>query len=1021
MGDGLSWRPAKLRSARTAPRVRERSVFRLVRLVVVAAVVAASLAALGWIAEQEARSALLQSTLLSRWAAAMTFSPQPGPDPTAHFPAAGPYDRRLGYARMPGFLSAMNGYGYRIERQAFVSPEMAWFAEHGFYPPYPQKDQVGLTLYDRLGSPLHEARFPASAYRDFDEIPPLVVNTLLYLEDRHLLDSADEHRNPAIDWPRFLAATAQRLAPRIDTHRGGGGASTLATQIEKFRHSPQGRTDAIGEKLRQMASAAVLAYRDGPDTLEARKRILVTYLNASPLASRPGVGEIIGIGDALTAWFGTQFAEANQVLKGPADTPAALARKAQVYRQVLSLLLAGRRPAFYLQTDRHALEILTDRYLDRLITARIIDAALGEAAHATTLPVRPEAPAGAGPCCGARKATDALRTELLNTLRVASFYDLDRLDLSAVSTIDLPTETRVNDILGQLNDPDFVTANHLIGFHLLHTARNLRMNYSVMIYERGTDQDEVRVHADTLNEPFDINAGAKLILGSTAKLRTLVTYLNIVTALHDRYADRPAATLRADAAGHDPLTAWALAWLAHATDRGLRPMLDAAMQRRYSAAPGQFFTNSGAHPFHNFETWEDSKHPTVEEAFENSINLAFVRLMRDIRDHFIAENVDAARIMADPNDDVREAYLHRFADEEGRTFVHRFYRQYRALDPAATWALLARHSRPGTDPRVTLFRSVRPSASAGELQAFLALHQPSDRSDLGDLYAKYGPDRFSLADRAYIAGVHPLEIAVVSFLLDHPGATEAEVERQTASQRQDAYAWLFKTHSRHKQDVRLRILLEEDAFDRILQDWRRQGYPFNHLVPSLSTAIGSSGDRPDALAQLIGIVLSGGVRRSVVDLPRLAFAVGTPYETVLRAHPTTERVMAPEVAETIRQALMGVVKNGTAKGLRGAYTDTPEVGGKTGTGDNRIDVFARGGGLISSRPVDRTATFVFFLGDRFYGTVTAYVAGPQAGQYSFTSALAVQVLKLLDPALSPLLRQPPRQDIPPDLRTAASP
>ena len=104
---------------------------------------------------------------------------------------------------------------------------------------------------------------------------------------------------------------------------------------------------------------------------------------------------------------------------------------------------------------------------------------------------------------------------------------------------------------------------------------------------------------------------------------------------------------------------------------------------------------------------------------------------------------------------------------------------------------------------------------------------------------------------------------------------------QTAPQRQEAYAWLFKTHSQHKQDVRVRILLEEDAFDRVLEDWRRQGYPFNHLVPSLSTAIGSSGDRPDALAQLIGIVLDGGVRKPIVDLARLAFAVGTPYETVL--------------------------------------------------------------------------------------------------------------------------------------------
>jgi len=162
------------------------------------------------------------------------------------------------------------------------------------------------------------------------------------------------------------------------------------------------------------------------------------------------------------------------------------------------------------------------------------------------------------------------------------------------------------------------------------------VNYSVVIYERGLNQNEVRVHADSLNEPFDINSGGKLILGSTAKFRTLVTYLNIVTALHDRYADRPKADLINEARGRDVLTAWAMIWLAQAPERGLRPMLDVAMQRRYSAAPGEFFTNSGMHPFHNFERWEDSMQPTVENAFENSINLVFVRLMRDIREYFIA-------------------------------------------------------------------------------------------------------------------------------------------------------------------------------------------------------------------------------------------------------------------------------------------------------------------------------------------------------------------------------------------------
>lgn len=82
------------------------------------------------------------------------------------------------------------------------------------------------------------------------------------------------------------------------------------------------------------------------------------------------------------------------------------------------------------------------------------------------------------------------------------------------------------------------------------------------------------------------------------------------------------------------------------------------------------------------------------------------------------------------------------------------------------------------------------------------------------------------------------------------------------------------------------------------------------------------------------------------------------------------------------------------------------VGGKTGTGDNRFDRFGVGGRLISQRVVDRTATFVLFLGDRFFGTVTAYVPDTIAGNYQFTSAIAVQLLKAIEPELQPLLNSP---------------
>ena len=116
----------------------------------------------------------------------------------------------------------------------------------------------------------------------------------------------------------------------------------------------------------------------------------------------------------------------------------------------------------------------------------------------------------------------------------------------------------------------------------------------------------------------------------------------------------------------------------------------------------------------------------------------------------------------------------------------------------------------------------------------------------------------------------------------------------------------------------------------------------------------------------------------------LHFAKGTPYETVVtKAKPTSnEQVLSPEVARVVADAIRGVVSDGTAKRARMAFVKSDgtvlPVGGKTGTGDQRFDVYGGGGRLIESRYVNRSATFVFNIGERFYGSMTAYVHGPES-------------------------------------------
>jgi membrane peptidoglycan carboxypeptidase len=317
-----------------------------------------------------------------------------------------------------------------------------------------------------------------------------------------------------------MLAAAGRLAGLVDRRWRKGGASTLATQTEKFLHSPSGRTPDIAEKLRQMTTAALRAYRDGPDTTLTRRRIVATYLNAEPLGSRPGYGEINGVPEALWRWYGTGLTEADRVLNAPATTKTQLARKGAIYRQVLSLLLAGRRPAYYLNADHAALAALTDRYLRLLSASGIIDPALRDAALNARLDFWAEPPAPEAQSFVDAKATDRLRGDLVSQLHLRNFYAFDRLDLSGWSSIDKAAQQRISNLLSRLGDPAYDRSLGLYGRQLLGGASPSRLAWSVVLYERGADCNYLRVRADSLNQPFDTNAGAKLQLGSTAKLRT---------------------------------------------------------------------------------------------------------------------------------------------------------------------------------------------------------------------------------------------------------------------------------------------------------------------------------------------------------------------------------------------------------------------------------------------------------------------------------------------------------------------
>ena len=171
-----------------------------------------------------------------------------------------------------------------------------------------------MRVLDCRGETLFRFGYPERRYPDFDAIPRVVAETLLFIENRELLDTSRPTRNPAIEWARFGKAAVGQVARVVQADFDAPGGSTLATQLEKYRHSPGGVTGSVFEKLRQMYSASLRAYSNGVDTSEARRRIVFDYLNTVPLAAAPGYGEVNGLGDGLWAWYGTYFDDVNRLL-----------------------------------------------------------------------------------------------------------------------------------------------------------------------------------------------------------------------------------------------------------------------------------------------------------------------------------------------------------------------------------------------------------------------------------------------------------------------------------------------------------------------------------------------------------------------------------------------------------------------------------------------------------------------------------------------------------------------------------
>jgi membrane peptidoglycan carboxypeptidase len=905
---------------------------------------------------------------------------------------------------LPLFERRLIGAGFRIVAQARLSPELERLNQWKITPPFREPAVAGLNIHGENGKVLYDAGSRERVFDSYEEIPTLVTKALLLVENRELDDSDAISRNPVIDWGRLSKAGLMYAGHKIGLPFPVEGGSTLATQIEKFRYAEGGRTNSAADKLRQMVSASLRVYLDGPDTRAERHEIILDYLNSVPLAAAAQYGEVYGIGNGLYAWFGIDLREVRSILMRSSSEQD----RERVFKHVIALICAARAPSFYLEQNRAALEARVDFYVRQLEANGAISDQFARAVESVRLEFRHHAPAPQPIAYIERKATNALRAHLMEELGVPDLYTLDRLHLDADTTLRPDLQNKVIRLFTNLKDPVFVESQGLRQKYLLLTGDPARVTYSLTLFERTPAGNVLRVQADTLNEPFDLNEGMKMELGSTAKLRTLAHYLELIASLyHDLQGLDPAGLREVLRAARDPITRWTAQTMGENDDIDLTTLLSKALEREYSGNPGEvFFTGGGAHVFANFEKEENGMTFTLRDGLAHSVNLVYVRLMRDlVRFHEVRLPYDPDEVLNDPDNPARLRMLREIANKESEHTLYDAYERYRNLDAQAIVQRVLEARRSSLRHLAMVFLAWHPEADVASLDKWLESQGIRISSEeAGSLFRSYDPGRLNISDYGYLLNRHPLDLWCAGQLIRQPSVSWNDLLKQSEGVREVSSRWLLQSKSRRAQDLRLRIRFEEDAFARMTPYWQRLSFPFDHLVASLATAIGSSADRPIALAELIGSILNDGVRLPTLRVEKLRFAAGTPYETVFEPSVQNgERVMEQEVACVLRDVLMGVVDNGTASRLAHVFVrqdGAPIImGGKTGSGDNRYQTVGHGGYRISSRAVSRTATFAFYIGDRYFGVVTAYVAGDQAANYVFTSALPVTALKLLAPSL----------------------
>src|SRR5690606_27996710 len=129
---------------------------------------------------QESRNHFYQSAFWHWYAGKLSYTVKPGAATEITFPGEGPFDKRYGYSSLPHWSDSLQQQGFVLSAQSHFSAELQRYSRYGFYPPYQEKNQPGLTVLGCQQDTLYQARFPGYQFAATQQVAPAIVAALLF-------------------------------------------------------------------------------------------------------------------------------------------------------------------------------------------------------------------------------------------------------------------------------------------------------------------------------------------------------------------------------------------------------------------------------------------------------------------------------------------------------------------------------------------------------------------------------------------------------------------------------------------------------------------------------------------------------------------------------------------------------------------------------------------------------------------------------------------------------------------------